>query len=323
MKLNPSNGNASIKYELFKDSCLIPSKSLQNNKTISKFINIPSLNFKVIENDSSGFLNSSVIDGILGLSYNNNPGSQNFINVLYNEGYISSHSFSIIITSSNINRLYLGDIMKNKYINNHFKYFEDKGQCSIIGNKWKCELKHLEYKPMNNSLNKNKKILSSSNVNFNIKENKLTIPREYYDLIVREGYKMVKRKNSTLRHKQFNRNCRKFGEIIYCMCKRKKDFGKITFDFGNYSTLDIDLRDYVHYDRSAFFYKCRTDIILSDNNEFVIGLKGLNNTILTFNAEDKTIKFFRQKPKIDMYWFLIFILIVVGFLCFLSWLFYF
>jgi hypothetical protein len=127
MKLNPSNGNASIKYELFKDSCLIPSKSLQNNKTISKFINIPSLNFKVIESDSSGFLNSSVIDGILGLSYNNNAGGKNLINVLYNEGYLSSHSFSIIITSSNINRLYLGDIMKNEYINSHFKYCEDKG----------------------------------------------------------------------------------------------------------------------------------------------------------------------------------------------------
>ena len=321
MKLKPSNGNATIKYELFKDSCLISSKSLQNNIAISKFMNIPSLNFKVIENDSSGFLNSTAIDGILGLSYDNNPGSKNLINALYNEGYLSSLSFSIIITSSNVNRLYLGDIMKNEYINNHFKYCEDKGQCNIIGNKWKCELKHIEYKDLKSSKKEKQKFITFSSVNFNLKENKLTIPREYYNLMVR-GYTIVKRKNSTFTHKQFEKMCRKFGDTIYCSCKSKKDFGMVTFDFGNYSTLDINLRDYVYYDKSALIYKCRTDIILSDNNEFVIGLKGLNNTILTFNVEDKKIKFFVQKPKIGFSWFILVIYLIIGILCFILWLFY-
>ena len=129
MKLNPLTGNPNIKYQLFKDSCLIPSKSLlQNNITIKKFMSISSLNFKAVENDASGFLNSDAIDGILGLSYSNSAGNKNFINELYNAGYLSSLSFSIIITKSNVNRLYLGDIMNNEYINNHFKYFEDKGE---------------------------------------------------------------------------------------------------------------------------------------------------------------------------------------------------
>jgi hypothetical protein len=162
--------------------------------------------------------------------------------------------------------------------------------------------------------------MTFSNVNFNIKENKLIIPREYYDLIV-IGYKMVKRKNSSFEHKQYKRMCRKFGEIIYCSCKSKKDFGIITFDFGNYSKLDIDLRDYVSYKRSALIYKCRTDIILSDNSEFTIGLRGLNNTILTFNAEDKKIKFFRQKPKVEFFSFIM-VILVLGLLCFIVWLFY-
>ena len=78
-KLTSSNGNPNISYEIFSDSCLIPAKSIQNFIMTKRFIKIPSLNFKVIENDSSGFLNSSVIDGILGLSYNNNSSSKNFI----------------------------------------------------------------------------------------------------------------------------------------------------------------------------------------------------------------------------------------------------
>ena len=107
LKLNPLTGNPNIKYQLFKDSCLIPSKSLlQNNITIKKFMCIPSINFKAVKNDASGFLNSDAIDGILGLSYSNGAGNKNFINELYNAGYLSSLSFSIIITSSNVNRLY-------------------------------------------------------------------------------------------------------------------------------------------------------------------------------------------------------------------------
>jgi hypothetical protein len=43
----------------------------------------------------------------------------NFIRELYNEKYISSPSFSIIISSSNYNRLYLGDTMQNEYIKNY------------------------------------------------------------------------------------------------------------------------------------------------------------------------------------------------------------
>ena len=61
----------------------------------------------------------------------------------------------------------------------------------------------------------------------------------------------------------------------------KKGFGVITLIFQNNSRLDIDIRDYVYYDESAYFFKCRVDATLSDNKEFVIGLKGLNNTILS------------------------------------------
>ena len=114
-------------------------------------------------------------------------------------------------------------------------------------------------------------------MSFNIKENKLIIPSEYYDLIVR-SYKMVKEENSYISHRQYNKICWTFEEIIYCNCYSKDDFGIVTFHFGNDSKLDIDLSDYVIYNSWAFFFKCRADIILSEKNEFVVGL----NTLVSF-----------------------------------------
>jgi hypothetical protein len=177
----------------------------------------------------------------------------------------------------------------------------NKGECSIIDNNWKCKLKQLEYNALIFVQHDNIKYYSNSSVSFNIKENKLIIPSKYYDLIVR-SYKMVKRKNSYIRHREYNKYCRTFEEIIYCSCYSKDDFGIVTFHFGKNSKLDIDLRDYVSYNKSAFFYKCRTDIILSKNNEFVVGLRGLNNTILSFNMKEKKIKFFHLKKSKDFFW---------------------
>ena len=94
----------------------------------------------------------------------------------------------------------------------------------------------------------------------------------------------------------------------------KDDFGIVTFHFGNDSKLDIDLRDYVTYDSSAFYFKCRADIILSEKNEFVVGLRGLNNTILSFNMKEKKIKFFHLKKSKDFFWTaFIFVIVIIFF----------
>jgi len=147
---NKNNKNDKIEYEYYKDSCSIPFESMQNDIIIKNYMNISSLNFKVVEKDSSGFLNSDLVDGILGLNYNNDKGihSKSFISQLYDEGYLSSLSFSIIITSSNVNRLYLGDIMKNDYIKDYYNSLANKGECNIIDNNWKCQIKSLEYNAM-------------------------------------------------------------------------------------------------------------------------------------------------------------------------------
>jgi len=300
---NKDNKNHKIEYEYFKDSCSIPLESIQNDIIIKKYINISSLNFKVVEKDSSGFLNSGLVDGILGLSYNKGDGilSKSFIRQLYDEGYLSSLSFSIIITSSNVNRLYLGDIMKNDYIKNYYNSSVNKGECNIIDNNWKCKLQRLEYNALKYLQHEEHKFWANSNVSFNIKENKLIIPNKYYGLIVR-SYKMVRNSENGRRYRKYNKFCWSFDEVIYCSCSEKDDFGIVTFHFGKNSKLDIDLRNYVSYDTSAMFFKCRTDIILSDNNEFVIGLRGLNNTILSFNMEEKKIKFFHKAKKKNFFW---------------------
>ena len=119
---------------------------------------------------------------------------------------------------------------------------------------------------------------------------------------------------------QYNKFCWTFEEIIYCSCSSKDDFGIVTFHFGENSRIDIDLRNYVYYNKSAFYFKCRTDIILSDNNEFIVGLKGLNNTILSFNIEETKIKFFQKIKIINFFWTALIILIFVILLFFIGFL---
>ena len=123
---------------------------------------------------------------------------------------------------------------------------------------------------------------------------KLVIPYIYYNSII-IGYYYESTKKGR-RRRVYNKYCYRYSGQIFCSCSAdKKDFGVITLIFQNNSRLDIDIRDYVYYDESAYFFKCRVDATLSDNKEFVIGLKGLNNTILSFDLDDKKIEFFHKK----------------------------
>ena len=218
--------------------------------------------------------------------------NNNFIMELYNEGKISSPSFSIIITSLNNNRLYLGDIMKNDYIKNYINSSMNKGDCPVIGNYWQCQIEKLEYTDFKSHLSSFTK-WENSMVKFNLNEKKLVIPDIYYDKII-IGYYTESKKGR--RRRVYNKYCYIFSGQIYCSCSAdKKGFGVITLIFQNNSRLDIDIRDYVYYDESAYFFKCRVDATLSDYDEFVIGLKGLNNTILSFDLDDRKIEFFHKK----------------------------
>ena len=253
-----------------------------------------------MESNNSGFINSNLIDGILSLSYNNNSQipNNNFIKELYQEGKISSPSFSIIITSSNVNRLYLGDILKNDYIKDYVSTEMNKGECDIIDNKWKCKLQYVGYTDFI-YISSHEKRNANALVKFDLTQNKLTIPFYYFNFMI-VGYRYEKRSpKSSIYDKKDNKYCLEFNNAIYCTCSGKNSFGVISFYFKNNSRLDIDLRDYVYYDKSAFSLKCRVDISLSNEEEFNVGLKGLNNTILRFDLNDKNIAFFHMKKTDD------------------------
>ena len=292
--INISNNN---NEEIIIDSCVLPMQSKENGLIKKNNITIDNFLIKVIEkNDTENkdVLNSEEIDGIISLSFNMSTQipNNNFIMELYNEGKISSPSFSIIITSLNNNRLYLGDIMKNDYIKNYINSSMNKGDCPVIGNYWQCQMEKLEYTDFKSHLSSFTK-WENSMVKFNLNEKKLVIPDIYYDKIIIGYYTEIKKGS---RRRVYNKYCYIFSGQIYCMCSAdKKGFGVITLIFQNNSRLDIDIRDYVYYDESAYFFKCRVDAILSDNKEFVIGLKGLNNTILSFDLDDKKIEFFHKK----------------------------
>ena len=284
--------------EIIIDSCTIPMQSKENGLIKKNNITVDNFIMKVIEKNDTKykeFLNSELIDGIISLDYSISTEipNNNFIMELYNEGKISSPSFSIIITSLNYNRLYLGDIMKNDYIKNYVNSSMNKGECAAIDNKWQCQLEKLEYTDFVSHLSSFDR-WDDSIVKFDLNEKKLVIPDIYYSKIV-VGY-YIERNGKGIRRKVYNKHCYTYSGKIFCTCSSgKNSFGVITFIFQNNSRLDIDIRDYVYYDESAYFFKCRVDATLSDNKEFVIGLKGLNNTILSFDLDDKKVEFFHRK----------------------------
>ena len=295
-----SNLSESSNYKIFMDSLFINSEKKINEITEKNNITVDNLIFKVMESNNSGFINSNLIDGILSLSYNNNTQipNNNFIKELYQEGKISSPSFSIIITSSNVNRLYLGDILKNDYIKDYVSTEMNKGECDIINNKWQCKLQSVGYTDFI-YISSHEKRNANALVKFDLTQNKLTIPFYYFNFMI-VGYRYEKRSpKSSIYDKKDNKYCLEFNNAIYCTCSGKNSFGVISFYFKNNSRLDIDLRDYVYYDKSAFSLKCRVDISLSNEEEFIVGLKGLNNTILSFNLDDNKIAFFHMKKTDD------------------------
>ena len=308
--------NQEISYKICIDSCSILSHSTKNGIIEKTKLNMDNFFLKVLESDSSGFLNSDLIDGILSLSYNKNSQipNNNFIMELYNEGKISSPSFSIIITSSNINRLYLGDIMKNEYVKNYVNSSMNKGECKIIDNDWKCQIDYLEYVDFVHPSSSHTK-WAYSIVKFDLKQKKLTIPYFYETLlIIGYRYKTYRCGKSTCVKIVYNKYCTRYWGPTYCTCSSKNGFGVATFYFKNNSRLDVDLSDYVFYDNSSYYFKCRVDIVLSDKDEFIIGLRGLNNTILSFDLDDKKIEFFHKKKYSDKSYGLIFIFIITYFL---------
>ena len=321
MNKTPSFISQNIKYSFIQDMCLLPAQRPNKEFIQKNLITIPKLNFKIIENDLTGFLNSNLSDGILGLNYanSNDPLNSNLIRELYSKGYISSPSFSLVITTSDVNRLYLGDIMKNEHIKQFIDDNMNKGECDIVEseNNWKCYFETLEFNALKQEDWQKHSLIKKMSLTFDIKENRLTIPESYFNLIV-VGYKKITDVSShkyrlTLRESErivFNKKClRTVDGRIFCNCKDKDDFGVLSFYFPN-GTLDIDIRDYV-YVYNITDYKCRVDISLSKNDEFIVGLKGLNNTILSFNMEEKKIKFFHKKKKIEYSKFSLFTIIVV------------
>ena len=181
----------------------------------------------------------------------------------------------------------------------------NKGECSIINNNWQCQIDYLEYSA------EAYRERAHSLVKFDLRENILTIPYLYYDLLI-TGCINVRRTKRFTYETICSRECYDDGGEIYCTCSGKNSFGVISFYFKNNSRLDIDLRDYVYYDKSAFSLKCRVDISLSNEEEFIVGLKGLNNTILSFNLDDKKIEFFHKKktkPLSILIWIIFFFIL--------------
>ena len=187
----------------------------------------------------------------------------------------------------------------------------NKGKCQIIDNKWQCKIEEIIYTDFKiKESTQSKK--ANSLVEFNLNQNKLVIPYFYYELLVL-GYKVITHgtKHNYYYERIYNKKCYHYFEALYCICSGKNDFGIISFLFQSKSYLDIDLRDYVSFDDSMPVYKCKVNVFLSVEDKFIIGLKGLNNTILSFDMNNKKIEFFHKKKADHSLSIILFIFCVV------------
>ena len=149
--------------------------------------------------------------------------------------------------------------MENEYIKNYLKILSNKDECKIIEDNWKCKVKGIEYNDPNYFQQEIKRILVESTLSFNLKENNLIIPESYYDFII-VGYHTVSLKKSITKSKS-NKSCRMYDGIVYCHYVSLNDFVIVTFYFENNLKLDLDIRDYVSYNESAFYFKCKVDVV--------------------------------------------------------------
>ena len=76
--------------------------------------------------------------------------------------------------------------MKNEHIKEFINDNMVLGECNIFNNenKWKCQLNKLEFNAIKLKNWQQQIFNENKTLTFDIKENKLTIPEKYYDLIV-------------------------------------------------------------------------------------------------------------------------------------------
>ena len=271
------NGN------LYEDSISInsnPKKQFLYNQKMK----VDNFIFLAIHEEKN--LSGTIADGVMGLGINNEGNSRNsFIESLYNQNKIKSPSFSFYLThSKDQSRIYIGDIIENNYIKNFFKNQKfNKCDVPLKSNYWLCNIQNgiNIYDPFG-KIEYN--FISNSNLIFDTGTSYIIIPRNDFLNIITHFNRLIPDKC------KINQNYQ-----LICKCNSQYEFGSfsIYLGFGNY--FNITFSDIIDYNAKNTF-QCHFQIMVDvfDIKTWILGDSALRSTLISFNMEEREIKFIQN-----------------------------
>ena len=231
-------------------------------------------------------LSGTIADGVMGLGINDEGNYRNsFIETLYNQNKIKSPSFSFYLThSKDQSRIYIGDILENNYMKNFFKNKKfNKCDVPLLSNYWLCNIqKGIQ---MYDPLGKNDyNFISNSDLIFDTGTSYIIIPRNDFLHIITHFNRKIPDKC------KINQNYQ-----LICKCNSEYEFGSFSIYLGFGNFFNISFSDIIDYNSKNTF-QCHFQIMVDvfDIKTWILGDSALRSTLISFNIEEREIKFIQN-----------------------------
>ena len=231
-------------------------------------------------------LSGTIADGVMGLGINDEGNYRNsFIETLYNQNKIKSPSFSFYLThSKDQSRIYIGDIVENNYMKNFFKNKKfNKCDVPLLSNYWLCNIqKGIQ---MYDPLGKNDyNFISNSDLIFDTGTSYIIIPRNDFLHIITHFNRKIPDKC------KINQNYQ-----LICKCNSEYEFGSFSIYLGFGNFFNISFSDIIDYNSKNAF-QCHFQIMVDvfDIKTWILGDSALRSTLISFNIEEREIKFIQN-----------------------------
>lgn len=217
--------------------------------------------------DDFTYIYDELSNNIFSLSYNSINDKYSVINTLYNKKMIDERSFMLIG-----NNFYAGTPPAGSYNTS------SKGECSIIDNKWSCQIKNIYLN--NESTNSKYKAV------FDSKITRIVAPLKFFKNLEKIFFEPMKKKNYCFYNKL------KEGWYYLCYCGTYEIFPKIQIGIGNY-IYEID-QQYLFYLSEGFcYFKIEKNENINDD-KFIFGANFLNLFNIKFDFDNKKISFYHN-----------------------------
>ena len=231
-------------------------------------------------------LSGTIADGVMGLGINDEGNYRNsFIETLFNQNKIKSPSFSFYLThSKDQSRIYIGDILENNYMKNFFKNKKfNKCDVPLLSNYWLCNIqKGIQ---MYDPLGKNDyNFISNSDLIFDTGTSYIIIPRNDFLHIITHFNRKIPDKC------KINQNYQ-----LICKCNSEYEFGSFSIYLGFGNFFNISFSDIIDYNSKNTF-QCHFQIMVDvfDIKTWILGDSALRSTLISFNIEEREIKFIQN-----------------------------